>query len=142
MTAAPAPKPCASCPYRRDVPSGVWAAAEYDLLERYDGELWEQPEGLFQCHQNDRGSDRAQLCAGWVACHGPRELLGVLLAAATARMTPDEVVKTLDYHTDVPVFSSGLEAAEHGRRDIDYPSDEAIEMCAKIARRRKDVTFG
>ena len=30
------PKPCASCPYRCDVPSGVWHPDEYAKLEVYD----------------------------------------------------------------------------------------------------------
>jgi hypothetical protein len=32
----PAPKPCESCPYRKDVPSGVWSEGEYRKLPQYD----------------------------------------------------------------------------------------------------------
>ncbi|MFD7961193.1 DUF6283 family protein [Streptomyces zaomyceticus] len=39
----PAPRPCASCPYRRDVPSGVWSRGDYVKLPLYDGPTWTQP---------------------------------------------------------------------------------------------------
>lgn len=32
---APAPRPCESCPYRRNVPSGIWTEEEY-IEERID----------------------------------------------------------------------------------------------------------
>jgi hypothetical protein len=32
----------------------------------------------------------------------------------------------------VPMFSSGTEAAEHGKRDIENPSDEAKDAVAKL----------
>lgn len=35
--------PCHSCPYRRDVPSGVWATEEYDKLLPYDADTASQP---------------------------------------------------------------------------------------------------
>jgi hypothetical protein len=37
MTARPRKTPCSTCPYRRDAPSGLWAASEYDLLPGLDG---------------------------------------------------------------------------------------------------------
>ena len=43
--------PCGSCPYRRDVPSGIWEQHEYDKLPEYDGQTWEQNPALFLCHQ-------------------------------------------------------------------------------------------
>ena len=44
----PAKSPCGSCPYRQDVPSGVWAASEYEKLPAYDApETFMQPPGLF-----------------------------------------------------------------------------------------------
>ena len=60
--------PCPSCPYRRDVPSGIWDASEYDKLPGYDGDVPDQLTagafGLFHCH-----SQQENLCAGWVGCH-------------------------------------------------------------------------
>jgi hypothetical protein len=37
-----AARPCASCPYRKDVPSGIWAAHEYTKLLAYDGDILDQ----------------------------------------------------------------------------------------------------
>nr|WP_280343300.1 DUF6283 family protein [Nocardia neocaledoniensis] len=36
----PAPRPCVSCPYRRDVPSGVWDFGEYEKLRGYVPPRW------------------------------------------------------------------------------------------------------
>lgn len=59
----PAPSPCSSCPYRRDVPSGLWGANEYAKLRDYDNPTWAQPPGIFQCHQTGADDDKARLCA-------------------------------------------------------------------------------
>jgi hypothetical protein len=64
MTARTVAKaPCKSCPYRRDVPSGIWHSSEYDKLPQYDGEIVDQlmkgGQALFDCHQRD-----GNLCAG------------------------------------------------------------------------------
>lgn len=68
--------PCGTCPYRRDVPSGVWAAEEYDKLPGYDGDVPDQLRagamGLFMCHQRD-----GCLCGGWLMAHGPDNLLAL-----------------------------------------------------------------
>lgn len=133
----PPPRPCESCPYRQDVPSGVWSAEEYDKLEEYDQPTHAQPMNLFQCHQNGADDAQARLCAGWVATHGER-LLSLRIAVSMNRVPAD----VMDYETDVPCFESGTAAADHGRRDIDFPSDEAREMVAKICGRRDDVVFG
>lgn len=130
----PAPRPCESCPYRRDVPSGIWHADEYRKLPCYDRPTYDQPVGLFQCHQNGQDSDQARLCAGWVAVHG-QELLALRLAIASGRVDPS----AMDYTTPVPLFASGTEAAEHGLRDIDRPGTAAHDLMAKIADRRPDV---
>lgn len=108
--------PCGSCPYRRDVPSGIWEKHEYDKLPAYDGETWEQDTALFLCHQRD-----GCLCAGWLACHGP----GVLALRLHAREVDPSV---LTYETSVPVFASGAQAREHGIRDIAQPSEKAKRM--------------
>ena len=128
---APAPRPCQSCPYRRDVPSGIWDATEYAKLPEYDRETFDQPHGLFQCHQNDAGDPRARICAGWVAVHGS-ELLALRIAVSTNRVD----ASVMEYSTDVPVWPSGQAAAEHGLADVDDPSDPAIEAIAKVMARR------
>jgi hypothetical protein len=127
----PREKPCPTCPYRRSCPSGLWAEAEYDSLAAYDGTTGEQAMagavGVLRCHQG------AELCAGWCAVHGDDESLGLRMAAARGLVDPDEV---RDYTTDVPLFASGAEAAEHGKREIEYPGPEAQAAKAKISRVR------
>jgi hypothetical protein len=115
--------PCGSCPYRKDVPSGLWAREEYDKLSRYDGQTWEQSQAIFMCHQRD-----GRLCGGWLACHGPGELLALRLHAREL----DSGV--FDYETDVPVFLSGAEARAHGIRDIKSPKPMARKMIAGLVK--------
>jgi len=128
MTHTIAKAPCKSCPYRCDVPSGVWAEHEYEKLPRYDGEIAEQvfngAWGVFDCHQRD-----GNLCAGWVACHGADNLLAF-------RMTREEIAPEVwGYESPVPVFKSGEEAAAHGLRDIENPGVWAQSMINRLMRK-------
>lgn len=142
-TRPPAPRPCASCPYRKDVPSGIWAASEYEKLPRYDADAEPiQALNLFLCHQNDRTDDAARLCAGWVATHGGDNLLAVRLAVAHGTITVDTYNAVCDYRTGIPVFESGAAAAAHGIRDIDDPDSAATRAITKITRRRTDLKTG
>lgn len=121
--------PCKSCPYRKDVPSGVWDASEYEKLRKFDGEILDQVlqggTGLFLCHQDD-----GNLCAGWLATHGSDNLVALRLRAHQVK---DEV---WGYTTDVPVFSSGAEAAEHGIAEIERPSLRAQATVQRLVRKR------
>lgn len=126
MSKLTAPKvPCGSCPYRRDVPSGIWDASEYAKLSAYDGETWEQPPALFMCHQQD-----GQLCGGWLACHGPEELLALRVHAH--QLCPS----VWRYAPRTPVFASGAEAAAHGMREHDAPGQAAQRKIAGLQRKR------
>lgn len=127
---APASSPCGSCPYRRDVPSGVWADEEYAKLPDFDGPTWSQPASVFMCHQQDR-----RICAGWAGCHDMEESLGFRIAAASA-MAEADVEATLDYVSPVPLFASGAEAAAHGRAEIEAPSEKAVRVIVKLRQRR------
>ncbi len=122
----PSAAPCGTCPYRRDVPSGVWDESEYAKLPLYDGETFEQimkgGTGLFFCHQND-----GHLCAGWVGCHDTSQLLAL-------RFNPVDP-STFDYQSPVPLFASGAEAAAHGLADVASPSPAARVAIGKLARR-------
>ena len=109
-------KPCGSCPYRKDVPSGIWSREEYEKLPEYDGETWEQNPALFLCH-----SKSECLCSGWLATHDPRDLLAL-------RLSRNIHENVFVYRTDVPVFASGQEAHDHGVADIDHPSEEALRL--------------
>jgi hypothetical protein len=117
--------PCKSCPYRQDVPSGVWAEEEYEKLKNYDGEIIDQltkgAAGLFMCHQQT-----GNLCAGWIATHGVDNLLAL-------RLHGHEVdAKVWSYRTKVPVFKSGQEAAEHGMAEIDEPGVKAQRVIERL----------
>lgn len=126
----PRKTPCASCPYRKDVPSGVWEASEYEKLREYDGSIADQAAagatGLFFCHQAD-----GQLCAGWTGCHDMGENLAVRLHFSQL----DYAV--FEYESPVPLFGSGNEAADHGERDIEEQGEEARETVRKLIRVRE-----
>ena len=142
-TRPPAPRPCASCPYRKDVPSGIWDASEYEKLPRYDADAQPIPAlNLFLCHQNDRDNEQARMCGGWVATHGGDQLLAIRLAVSQGSITPETHAAVCDYRTDVPVFATGAEAAAHGIRDIDIPDSAATRAITKISARRTDLKTG
>lgn len=119
----PRKTPCASCPYRRGVPSGVWRVAEYDKLREYDRPTPEQPLAPFRCHQ---GAE--ELCSGWVGHRDPEELLAIRYGVARGHISPS----TFTYTTEVELFAGGDEAAAHGTRDIQSPSEEAVAAMRKI----------
>lgn len=129
MTVTVRKSPCPSCPYRRDVPSGVWHPEEYARLAAYDGDMAAQARagalGLFMCHQAD-----GKLCAGWAGCHDMTETL----AARVSSRDLDPSV--FGYASPVPLFGSGAEAAAHGMKDIASPGAKARAMIRKIARVR------
>lgn len=128
MRAAPAP--CRSCPYRRDVPAGVWAATEYAKLPPYDLPTGEQPPSLFMCHQQD-----GSLCAGWVGCHDMDESLALRLACASGRIEGDDLDAVLDYESPVPLFASGAEAATHGLSELEAPGPDAVRTIRRLDRK-------
>lgn len=124
--------PCVSCPYRRDVPSGIWSTEEYDKIVPYDNETWCQPPRVFLCHQAD-----GCLCRGWLDTHGNGNgLLSLRLACSLGTIDPEAVSKALDEDPATPVFASAAEAAKHGRKAIKRPGRRAREMVLKLERKR------
>jgi hypothetical protein len=128
-------RPCGTCPYRRDVPSGVWDRTEYARLAEYDRETWEQPAALFMCHQRP---DR--LCAGWVGVHDMAHNLALRLASLNRRLMPEVLDAVFAFRSPVPLFRSGAQAARHGMREIRQPGRNArraiLGLMAVHARRR------
>lgn len=122
--------PCVSCPYRRDVPSGIWHDSEYEKIVPFDADTFSQPPATFLCHQSD-----GSLCRGWLDCHGDT-LLGLRLSVAKGEVDADALRRALEEGPAVPVFGSAAEAAEHGRRDIDAPGDDACRLVDKITTKR------
>lgn len=127
----PAPRPCESCPYRTDVPSGIWAREEYEKLPAYDRETPYQPAGVFLCHQQD-----GRMCAGWAGCHDMYASLGLRLAVSAGALSDADYSATLAYRSPVPLFKSGTEAAAHGLRELDTPGAGAQRVMRKIQRRQ------
>lgn len=130
MSTVPAKNPCGSCPYRKDVPSGVWAAEEYDKLPAFDNETPFQPPSVFFCHQQN-----GKLCGGWVACHDMTQSLGLRIAASMGIVPADDIEPILDYTTDVPIFETGQAACDHGKRDIAAPSEKATRTVDRLLKK-------
>lgn len=118
--------PCGSCPYRKDVPSGIWEAHEYEKLASYDNNTGDQSLKIFLCHQRD-----GNLCAGWVACHGS-DLLALRLAAIKGVVD----ASAFSYSTSTPVFTSGKEAATHGMLKLGDPDSRARQMISGLIRKK------
>lgn len=121
MSEAAHVKPCVSCPYRCDVPSGIWHPDEYAKLPPYDrNEAFEK----FMCH-----SERSKLCRGWLSVHC--ESVAVRLCMSKGDVTPEEVfAKPL-----VKLFNTGLAAAVHGMKQVNRPGKKAREMIASLTKK-------
>lgn len=128
----PAPWPCASCPYRKDVPSGVWSDEEYDKLPRYDLPTADQPPSVFTCHQGN-----GRLCSGWVGCHDMLESMGMRMSILHGTLSRADYEAALDYSSPVELFESGEAAAEHGRAEIEIPGAGARRTIDKLDARRR-----
>ncbi len=115
--------PCSACPYRIDVPSGVWSEHEYAKLREYDEITPNQPYAAFSCHATPE-----KICSGWAIVHSNRGHENELLALRILGINKVPVTK-------VPLFASGTEAADWGERDIEDPSDEAKEAAMKLLRK-------
>lgn len=136
MTKPPKKSPCGSCPYRRDVPSGVWHESEYEKLPLYDKPLLSQPPGVFECHQQD-----GHLCSGWVGTHDMMNNLALKINYQGGHMTDDDLIEVLDYTTTVPLFDSGQEACEHGMAKYEAPDERATRIQNKLLK-KPGVTKG
>lgn len=114
--------PCTTCPYRRDVPSGIWSADEYAKLPPYDRPTMEQPPTLFMCHQNSDG-----LCTGWLQSYANREHRYDLLALRLSyRQFSREVSRVALMEPLVKLFRTGAAAANHGMKAIRRPGRKAM----------------
>ncbi len=131
-------RPCASCPYRLDCPSGVWHPEEYDKLRRYSDEpnVAAQTFGVFLCHYSVRGRGHDVPCRGWLTVEA--DSVAARMNLAEGILDPDDVYA----EPTVPLHPTGTAAAEHGMRDIDHPSTEALRLIERLERttttRRQD----
>lgn len=131
--ALPRKTPCASCPYRCGVPSGVWHEDEYAKLARYDRPMHEQPPAAFMCHQGE-----GDVCSGWLGHADPNDLLAVRVGIIGGRLDP----ACAEYTTTVPLFSSGADAAAHGTRDVSSPGRRARDTIRKVVATRASAAAG
>ena len=115
--------PCKFCPYRKDVPSGVWSSSEYEKLLRYDNETMYQPMHRFACH-----NDPELACTGWLAVSMQSNHAHESLAL---RIRPVDVSS---FAPDTEFFQTHTEACVHGLRDIDNPSQEAEDAMIVLGR--------
>lgn len=130
MPCEPRKKPCRPCPYRKDVPAGIWDPSEYTKLPEYDKDTGSQPIKVFMCHSRD-----GKICAGWLGYRDPSELLAVRIGIATGQVD----LSALNYTTDVPLFPSGQAACDHGMSGVDAPDRNAIDLIKKLGRVVKPV---
>lgn len=125
--------PCPTCPYRRDVPSSIWAEEEYRKLPAYDQPTWQQPSALFMCHQHNNN-----LCTGWLQSHANRPHDVDLLALRLNWPKLDAIVsKVALTKPAVALFASGFAAMRHGLKAILKPGRKAKAAIDKIAKRKK-----
>ena len=117
-------QPCTACPYRCDVPSGIWSYEEYEKLRGYDEPTGDQPLATFHCHATPE-----HLCHGWAVVHTSRGHEFDLLAL---RFWP---VEGPIPEPGVALFPSGNEAADHGQMEIATPSSEATETVERLTRK-------
>lgn len=74
------------------------------------------------------------MCAGWVACHDQGGLLALRLWGLSA--SANDIDAVLDYETDVEVFRSGTEAAEHGLAGVRFPDARAQRAITGLVRKK------
>jgi hypothetical protein len=115
-------RPCSTCPYRRDVPPGIWSAAEYNRLRAYDRPTGDQPLAGFACHTSP-----AEFCHGWAVVGSSRGHAFDLLALRLNRVSVPAAA--------VPLFASAGDAADHGLSAIDDPPPAAIDAIARLIAR-------
>ncbi len=137
VTLHAAPNPCNTCPYRRDVPAGIWAANEYEKLPQYDGDAIDMIGSIFHCHQeNATGIDT--VCRGWLSVHA--DSVPVRVAVMQGWLTPEQ----RDAEVNVPLFASGAEACKAGLAGVKTPDEAAclaVEKLAKKFAKRGEVSW-
>lgn len=123
-------RPCTSCPYRCEVPSGIWDESEYAKLAAFDGSTAEQATAgafsVFFCHRRT-----GEVCAGWAGCHDMEENLAIRMSREDLDL---DAIRA--YESPVPLFASGADAAEHGLRDVGQPGEAARVLIGKLTRLR------
>lgn len=123
--------PCASCPYRTDVPSGVWHYDEYEKLRAYDEDPNDPDKAIaaigqvFLCHQPIE--DAQAVCRGWAEVH--YDTPAVRMTMLTGTIDPETLREP---PPGIEFFPSGAAAADHGQAEIDAPGVKAHDAITKV----------
>lgn len=126
-----AKNPCATCPYRKDVPSGVWSHEDYEKLRKYDDAPMPTGEnlGVFLCHNTSvAGCNIA--CKGWLIVHD--DSIAVRLAFVRGQICIGDLKPP-----GMPLHESGAAAADFGQKQISRPNRKARSLVAKLAKTGK-----
>lgn len=107
-------RPCAQCPWRVDLPPGIFPAEAFRIsaVTAYDASM-EQ----FACHM--AGTEAASTCAGFVLRNSANNL-GARIAAMTGRLDPRKV------SSPYPLYESYRAMAEANGVD---PADPVLKRC-------------
>jgi len=125
-----APRPCNTCPYRRDTPPGVWHPDEYAKLATFD----DQHDGslpnlaVFRCHQQT-ATNVPTVCRGWLSVHAHTP--AIRMAVITGQVTVDQVFAEVD----VELYETGAEACAAGMAGVERVSSQASRAIDKLQRR-------
>ncbi|MEU1816030.1 DUF6283 family protein [Streptomyces roseifaciens] len=118
-------RPCAECPWRRDVEPGQFTKERFDALvataEHIHPTSYEDVlnQKMFACHKSPEGGEEA--CAGWLAVAG-RDHIGVRVAVAR-NLLPGEALSPGEGWPEL--FDSYDEMARtQGRREDEPEHDE------------------
>ncbi|MGH3734203.1 MAG: DUF6283 family protein [Micromonosporaceae bacterium] len=117
----PTPHPCETCPYRKDAPSGVWAAEEYERLRSYDAQpIFSRRRSVNATNTTRAAGGHGSAQAGPVAttvitCWGYESLF------CAARWTP-RASRPRWTPVSRALFGSSAEAADHGEAAIRAPA--------------------
>lgn len=110
-------RPCAECPWRRDIEPGQFPAERYEELRNTTGSRGKEvgiDAPIFACHKSTEGQETP--CAGWLAAVG-FDSLGVRIAAAQGRIPPEALrpgpdwPPLFDNYEEMAEFQSGPEGA-------------------------------
>ena len=125
---------CASCPYRRDTPSGIWQAEEYEKLRAFDQEVTqlEDPLSVFLCHQSEV-TGRETICRGWLSVH--RDSIAVRVLKIKGAVRCDQVPR----EAEPLYYATGTEACEAGLAGVEQPSREARHKTETLERQRANL---
>lgn len=135
MTLHAAPRPCSTCPYRRDTPPGIWHPDEYAKLPLYDEPAWDGQQlshdhelALFHCHQ-ETATHVPTVCRGWLHVHA--DSVAVRLGIGMGQLT----IEQRDAEPLVDLYATGAEAAAAGLAGCDNPDVDALDAQIKLLAR-------